>query len=295
MEVNELVKIINEVKTNKSKKLLEFEAFAINVDGIKGVAIETNKDVVILEKFNNVVIKNEYIKIKDEIHHVVLLGTKDLFLNEKYGLLCRDFLDLKKRDIIVSNPILWFNEWKELLGTTNSKKMIYDIVGEMKVLLELQKRGEKPFWNSTEVGTYDISSEKAVYEVKSSQSKTHETIVVHNQFQLEDDLVKKDLFITFCKVEKNSAGVSINSLVEELVASEYDRENIENYLSSKGYYVGKQERNECYVINEIRLYKVDEKFPKITKDSFINSKIPEGIINYQYTVSLDNLEYIRLV
>ena len=49
MEVNELILFINSIKINKSKKIEELDALAINVDGFKGVAVEVEKEKLLAQ------------------------------------------------------------------------------------------------------------------------------------------------------------------------------------------------------------------------------------------------------
>ena len=61
----------------------------------------------------------------------------------------------------------------------------FDFVGEMAVLLKLQQMQKNPVWNSINKGTFDITTDECVYEVKTSTVKTFDSITIHNQFQLD--------------------------------------------------------------------------------------------------------------
>lgn len=292
MEVCELIDTINNLL--RSKYLEDYDAYAVNVDSMRGVALVCDENVIIDESFNQVNIKNFIFSIAGEEKKVIFLFTKNESMSDKYGMLCLDFLDLKHREIVLSKPIDWFYEWRELLGDSKKDKMIFDVIGEMAMLLELQKNGENPIWNSMTMGTFDITTAKAIYEVKSSQSKTEDHVTIHNQFQLEVAGLNKPLYICYVRVEDNNVGESIDSLFNELVNYGFNKESLSAYLDSKGYYIGKNERYKQYIIHEIRLYEVNDRFPVITNSSFINNKIPTGIIKYEYTVSLNGLEYIQI-
>ena len=125
--------------------------------------------------------------------------------------------------------------------------------------------------------------------------KTKEVVTIHNQFQLDTKGLDRQLYIVYCKVEKNDSGDSIDSLYNELLSSKYDCGEISKYLKEIGYYEGKQERYEKYLIHEMRAYKVDESFPRIDDKSFVDGKFPNNIIKIEYTVSLDGLEYEKLI
>lgn len=286
----ELMNYINSVGLGKSKYMEEYDAYAINVDGYKGVAIETKEEVRISEKFFNVEISNARMTFKGKKCYALVLITR-IEMTPQFSLLCNDFLAVSKRNDLMTNPFVWFNSWKQLLGTSNKNKMIYDVIGELYMLNHLQESGESPKWMSTEEGTFDIETKNALYEVKTTTNKSESLITIHNQFQLDIEKLKTDLYIAFVRVQKSEAGVSIDDLYALLVKNGYNKKELDKYLEEMGYYEGKQERYEQYLIFESRLYLVNDNFPKITASSFKDNVIPSGVIKYEYTVSLDGLEY----
>lgn len=292
MNEEELITSLNSIK--KSKRLDEYDAYMVKTNDMIGVAIQIDKDIIINERFNKVFIENYYFEIDDVFTKVIFLYTKEPRISEKYGALCLNFLSLDNREMIKNNPIEWFCEWRDLLGDSTRKKMIFDFVGEMSVLLKLQKDGKSPVWNSITKGTFDITTSDNVYEVKTTHCKSCNAITIHSQFQLDTDGINKDLYIAFVKVEENNAGESIDSLANELIENGFNKNELEDYLNTNGYYAGKNERYKKFIIHETRLYKVDEKFPSITKDSFVDRKLPNNVIKFEYTLSLDGLDYLQL-
>jgi hypothetical protein len=296
MNAVELVGFINSIIDGKSKVIPgTLGCYAVNANGLRGVAIDSDDEATISEKFNQVEITNCNIIISGVGHNVVLLFTKEATMSEHYGFLCLDFLSPGNRQMIQKHPLEWFEGWRNLLGDTKKRRTIYDYIGEMKTLLSLKEKGEQPKWDSMIKGTYDISTDKALYEVKSTKMKSEEVIEVHNQYQLDASGFDRPLFIAFCKVEENDAGESIDSLYGKLVAAGFDKNELDQYLEDSGYGPGKADRYKTFLVHEIRLYPVDEKFPKICKDSFKDGKIPAGIVNYQYSVSLDGLSFEKLI
>ena len=289
MTEKELIDTLNTL--GKSKKLYEYDAYAVKTGGMTGVAIPVTDEHTIDERFNKVFIGNFVFKIDDVDTKVVFLYTKEEKMNYNYGTLCLNFLSKEARQTILEDPLKWFNDWKELLGDSAKKKMIYDFIGEMAVLLKLQRMNKTPIWNSIEKGTFDISTDEKIFEVKTSKVKTYDAITIHNQFQLDVAGLNKELYIAYVKVDDNNAGESIDSLSKQLVDEGFNKNTLEAYLQDNGYYEGKTERYKKFIIHEIRLYKVDDNFPFITKDSFIGGKIPNNVIKYEYTISLDGLDY----
>ena len=294
MKRDELIGFVNSIVDGKSKPLPSNEdCFAVNASGYRGIAIETKNEVFINESFNKVDVFNCIIDINSVSKNVVFLCTKEHTMQEQYGLLCIDFIENK--DVVKTEPIKWFNQWKELIGNVKQDKMVYDFVGEMKTLLLLQKQKINPKWTASQVGTFDISSDNGFFEVKSTISKTTQEVVIHNQYQLSTKGLDKNLYIAFCKLEENDSGDSIDSLVEELVEAGFSRSDLDKYLTSKGYGVGKSERKKRYLVHEIRKYIVDDNFPRITKESFIGGSFPKGITKFEYTISLDALNYEKML
>ena len=289
MDAKELILMINSL--TKSKRIDDCGGYAVKVNNLRGVAIVVDEDVVIDEHFQNVEIKNYVFQIDGELKKVIFLSTSDEFMSPKYGAICLDFLDLESREQIKKEPVKWFYEWRDLLGDSKKEKTIYDIVGEMAVLLKLQETGKTPIWDSTKNGTFDISTNEAVYEVKSSIVKKGTYVTIHSQFQLDCSGLDKPLYITFVRIEDNDAGVSIDSLYNKLIENGFSKSILDDYLHLKGYYVGKNERYKEFLIHEIRLYLVDDKFPRITKNDFKDDKIPDNIVKFEYTISLDGLKY----
>ena len=286
----ELISKLNNTTTG-SQEIQGYDAYVAKVEDMIGVAIPVEKDLVINERFNKVFIGNFLFAINGVPTKVIFLYTKEPEMSEKYASLCLNFISSNSRDTILNNPIDWYNEWRELLGDSKRNKMVYDFIGEMAVLLELQKRGKNPVWNSMSKGTFDITTNESIYEVKTSIVKSFDSITIHNQFQLDIEGLNKELFISYVKVEENNAGESIDSLAKQLIDAGFDKTSLEDYLTQNGYYPGKNDRYKQYIIHEIRLYKVDENFPFITKNSFVNKKMPKNVVKLEYTLSLDGLDY----
>ena len=290
MDEKELLFKLNNTTTG-SQELPGYDAYVAKVDDMIGVAIPVDKDVIINERFNKVYISNFLFRINNVETKVIFLYTKESTMSEKYASICLNFISKKSRNVLMNNPVDWYNEWRELLGDSKSNKMVYDYIGEMAVLLELQKKGDNPIWNSIDKGTFDITTKESIYEVKTSKVKTFDSITIHNQFQLDTEGLDKVLYIAYVKVEENNAGESIDSLAQKLIDNGFDKTILEDYLTTNGYYVGKNDRYKKYIIHEIRLYLVDENFPFITKNSFIDKKMPKNIVKLEYTLSLDGLNY----
>jgi hypothetical protein len=172
--------------------------------------------------------------------------------------------------------------------------MIYDVIAEMKCLLELHKKGLSPKWSATNLGTHDIESSNGAYEVKSTINKTDMIIHISSISQLSNTN-NYDLYILFCRVELSELGYCIDDLYNELIKVGYNKKELIKYLDQKGYSVGKNERYTKYVVREVLKFEVNDSFPKVTAESFKDNKLPLGIDAFTYSVDLHNLKSEKIL
>ena len=102
--------------------------------------------------------------------------------------------------------------------------------------------------------------------------------------------------MTFCTFELTAGqGESINSLVRDLRLLGYNVAAINEALEKKGFGVGKSDRNKTFILHSMYQYIVDENFPKVIEQSFVDGVLPKGIIDISYTVDLNGLEAVNLM
>lgn len=285
-----ILNAINTCPTNAITPLPRYPGvFAIDYAGVKGIGISVPANITIQESFNNLVISTETFPGDPQNRRFVFLHHKKntYGLTQHYGLLCYDFI--QRTALIQTNPQEWYNELVEELGNSRKKKTVYDIVGEMKVLLYLQQQNKNPNWESVTKGTYDITAGVDMYEVKSSKSKSSRDVEINSALQLDTTNLQAELYLARCQVEEMNTGESIDSLYNDLVAAGYNSNQLDDYLDDSGFYQGSQDRNKTFIVHELALYKVDSNFPRITAASFVNGKIPDGIHGITYKVDLNVL------
>lgn len=262
-----------------------------------GVCFEISESINIQEKFNMVLLKTHVLQIKNKKINMLMMGCKNMNYKNEFAVICSDFLKLGEnneyREAILKNPYLWFEKWKNLVGNRKANLTVYDILGELFTLLYLYEKGEKPIWNSMNMGTHDIEAGSKSYEVKSTIKKMSKEIIINSPHQLEHDN-GKELFLSYCQFEKSELGNSIEDLKPKLIGCGMIPEELDSYLQENGYMPGKSEYKEKYLIREMLLYKVDEQFPKLTFENFIDGKLPKGILYYSYTVDLSGIESIKI-
>lgn len=288
------IEIIDYVeKETKGKEVIPIHGyentFSLCRKGVKGVAIKYDGEKDIDVHFANLYLKKAVLSYGNETFNILLLYSKKEDLNNHFGAMFLDFIDVEHREKILNNPFVWFNEWKEILGNTISKKRAYDVIGELKAFSLLIEAGEHPIWNSMEKGTYDITSNKKLYEIKSTVMRIESSATINNIYQLSNE---DELHLLFVRLEKNEAGESIDDLFNKIFSLGYKEiDEVETYLCETGYQKGTEERYEKYIVHEIRDYFVDDDFPKITLDSFKENHLPKGVMSIKYTVSLEGLKY----
>ena len=132
MTRKELINFINGIVDGKSKYIETTKhCYAVNANGYRGIAVETLPNVLINESFNKINIVNCKIDISEVSKNVIFLYTKESVLQNQYGLFCLDFIE--NEDLIRTDPLKWFNLWKDMIGNVKQDKMVYDFIGELKI------------------------------------------------------------------------------------------------------------------------------------------------------------------
>ena len=153
--------------------------------------------------------------------------------------------------------------------------------------------GEKPIWNSMNMGTHDIECSNSSYEVKSSIKKMSKVVNISSPHQLEKDN-GKDLFLLYCQFEESELGESIEDLRKQLIYYGMDAAELSSYLLERGYVEGKAEYSKKYILRDMSQYCVDDDFPKLTFKDFIDGKLPKGVLYYTYTIELSDVNCVKL-
>ena len=277
-----------------------YEAWSLKIGMEYGVAIPLlDKAIEFNEHFATArLYTDNLLLLNGKTEHVLILMAATEQSSIPFSTLCAELVnpgaDGQFRQEIVNNPVLWWAEWKELLGNKNVDERIYDVLGELFILYQLALHNVEAVWNGPTGATYDIDCGSIFYEVKSTTARNKREIVVNNPFQLIPPEACK-LYLAFCQFEKAEEGYCINELIDKLVQLGYSRPDLEYKLSLLGLDVGKISRSRTYNLHAATRYVVDENFPRITDASFSNGIRPKGIKTYSYTVDLDNVSGVNLL
>ncbi|WP_288601996.1 PD-(D/E)XK motif protein [Treponema sp.] len=286
----------NSTATIKSLVDIGYKTWALRFENSYGVAIPVDSKIEIAEDFSGAKFFTGTITVKENEKqsstYVLILAAESPDYIMPFSALCEEFVspgtDGTFRKSITEKPEIWWKQWKELLGNKNTDERTYATLGELITYKYLLKSGAKVVWNGPEAATYDLDCSDYYCEVKSSTARNKRQITLSNLFQLTPPNGKK-LFLVFCQFEESQKGISINSVLEELVLLGCDRNGIEDKLQKVGLQKGKSSRNNQYIIHSVNKYVVDENFPAIRESSFLNGTLPKGVISLTYVVSLDSI------
>lgn len=270
-----------------------YPAWTIKTKDSYGVAIPIPEGVEVSEKFSGARLFNEKI-IFDEGNNenaLLLLTEKDA-IKQPFATLCAELItpgesgNLRKE--IIANPVIWWAQWKELLGNKNVDDRVYDALGELCVLKYLATNGVHAVWNGPNAGTYDIDCDDVFYEVKSTTARKKRKVTLSNQFQLDPPEGKK-LMLVLCQFEPSVSGININELVDDLVRLGFSRYDLDSKLEMLGLEKRKSSRKRNYIMHAMIRYEVDKSFPAIRESSFVGGTLPRCVESITYIISLDGI------
>ena len=270
-----------------------YDSFYI-VDGeYRGVGIvidEKFKDFKY--RFENIMIKVDQRCTKDgNLQYYIQLLSKKIYDTNEFFFVCMKFIEPgeegENRKLLLSNPQEWVDRWKLLFGNKSKDDSVYPMIGELLSLKHLLLNGEKA--SLTSQGSHDIETDLKNFEVKTTIMRYNSLIEIHSKNQLAS-LNGNPLYLYFVRLEESIVGVSLKSLINDLEKLNYDVNSLKEKFSD----LNSESLDKCYKVDEIRLYNVDDSFPKIIDDSFKDDHLPNGIYSLTYVVDLSSLNYITI-
>lgn len=253
------------------------------------VAIPYDYNQEINEEFVGIKLLTNVLTYDDDQIKILYLESSDGIDIEKFSYIGAHFINPNNRDAILTNPYKWVDEWKKIFGDSITKKMVYDVIGELYTLKYIYENDKSASWEGPSGGSHDIVTSKILYEVKSTILKNNNEVSINSVYQL--DKIKKEKLI-FCRLELKPYSYCINNLVDQLVALGYSREVLEEKLMKIGYAKGSRVRNISYEVINMLSYDVNEyNFPIISLDK-INEFAPrKNITNYSLKLNLTSLNH----
>ena len=270
----------------------EYDGYVVKRDNQIGVGIPISKKYKDFSYFfeNISIVVIEKMKNGNFSYFLELLASNEVNLNN-FSIICAEFVmpgdNGEIRNKIINDPQKWIDDWKEMIGNKIEEETFIDKVGELIVLKLIYGNDKSAVL--TKNGSHDIETLNCNYEVKTTKSRYGTAIEIHNKYQLSS-LNGNPLYLYFVRLETSISGVSINSLINDLEISGYNVENLKKSFSK----INSETKNQYYKIDEIREYYVDDEFPKIIDNSFVNGTLPEHITEIRYTIDLDGIEYKQI-
>jgi hypothetical protein len=239
----------------------------------------------------------------DEISQRLYISLESQRFSDIFIRLAEDLLnfildpsDTRKIIIKLSNRL---NKWKEFFKEDNisplSKERCIGLIGEIILLNQLLELDPSIstllIWKGPFESVNDFINKYKSIEVKTSASKAKDFVHISSEFQL-DISDTESLHLAVIHLESDaveSKGFSLNELVKKTMVNKNELwcAHFKLALKAAGYDFDLKGRleNQRYSLIKINLYKVNPKFPRITK-----SDLAENISDVNYKLTLTGLE-----
>ncbi len=262
-----------------------------------GVAVECSKSQEISEGFAGARLRTVERVVAGQHRRFLRLESSIEWLRNEFGLICEHMISIESgiavRHALLADPLAWWQRWRHLLGNALVDKHGYEVLAELLALEALVIKGIAFEWSGPFGGVVDVNTPATDYEIKSTISRYGTVINISGQFQLAASS-GKPLQLVHCRFEPVDGGLSIDLVCDRLVVLGVDAAMLEGALLRLGMEAGCSARKEGYRLLEARSYVVDESFPKITPESFINGVLPAGVVQLEYRVDLSGLKSSQL-
>lgn len=219
-------------------------------------------------------------------------------LNELFSIISTEILNAlvseSSHPDLVALKVL--NRWRELLERAPSERPdMQTIVGVFGELWQLKKLvdinpASVSCWQGPLDARHDIMAGSISLEVKASLARTGRFIVIHGHEQLEP-VSDGRLYLASLKLERvEEAGENLLDLVHGITNAGGDQAVLLPLLAHVGFTSHTLEL--CgdirFVVKESLVYPVEDLFPRIVSESFLNGKLPNGVVKVDYTIDLTN-------
>ena len=302
---NILTRLFSSLENGKMNIIKELDpaypAFVLKTNDAYGVAIEYN-GIPVNESFNSVTLVDNSsmttsinFGANSNDNYLMLLCSNNE-LRGQFAQICADFVypDVNgiNRKLISNDAVAWWKTWQSLLGNMAVDAKPYSVVSELYIYKMLLDSERKAFWGGPDSSSHDIMLDDIDIEVKASMKKYESIVHIAGEYQLEDN--GKTLYLCFCRLERQEAGESIDSLVDYLVQKkDVSRVELNRKLKKIGYPEGNSARRERYVFLDLALYLVDKSFPRIVKKN--QTLWPDAFSRIEYELNLASLPRIPVI
>ncbi len=217
-------------------------------------------------------------------------------LHEIFSILVNEIVDIIREDSSKPDYICRqvLDRWRELLerepSTLLEIEKLVGLFGELYFLRAMVQRNPNAirYWTGPKGARHDFSMGSLAIEIKSTLSRHGLFVEVHGYEQLEP-LQGGKLYLTVLRFEQGpSLGESLPELIESLVQYGGDRYRLFHLLAQVGIdtYSLSEYKEIRFHLREQRIYEVNEEFPRIISSSFIDGKLPKGVLKLAYQIDL---------
>lgn len=251
------------------------------------------------------------LEVREEVFSTDAVGVNKLYINgtsslefvlnkeeyiEEFLRLCWDMIESTKHSKEPHNDlIIKYNSWLRLLRSKPKKEMSFSsqkgLLGELLYFNRLAEDGmpyEKIInsWVGPDGADQDFVFYDSWTEVKSIPL-SGETVHISSLQQLNQELQGTLQVYVLEKTVKSKNSICLVDMIER-IRYDFNSTNLQDRFDTKLVKYGyKKEHEEKYKKNNFRLirtikYRVDESFPKLTKDN-----VPDGIVCSEYDLSLE--------
>ena len=171
-------------------------------------------------------------------------------------------------------------------------KVIIGVFGELWYLEKIVKRNGNliQYWSGPDNSRHDFLHKNIALEVKASTLTKGRFFSINGVKQLLNPL-NGELYLCTLVLEKvKSDGKTLTDLVDKILDYPIDKSNFLSKLLQIGYDYNVKEEYERdmfkVVEEESFIYKVDETFPKIIPNTFLEGKLPNFVLDINYIIDL---------
>jgi hypothetical protein len=181
--------------------------------------------------------------------------------------------------------------WQLLFSFTDNKAEEKGLIGELLIFKILREHLNinSEVWTGPQGGTKDFMLSGCNIEVKTTTVRYGYFVEISGLFQTRTTQETEKL--AFVRMEETPHGnLSPSSLVAEIspLLNEADLVTFNNLL--KEFKEDLFNSPNKYSLLEVVFFDIDHDFPRISEESFVNNRLPEGVIRLTWTADLGSLE-----
>lgn len=236
--------------------------------------------------------------LEDEGHQLRFLDVVCLVprLNDLFAEVASDMLEAlilgPAHPAAVCYAVL--ERWRELLEKQDPRllgpQQLTGLFGELLILKDIvthDPSGGIDTWTGPDKKQHDFTGNAAAIEVKTTTVREGRIVEVHGVEQLEAP-ADGALFLAFVRLDVDPNGTPVPALVDEILALGAERRPFLGLLSRAGYDPTKtlEYASPAFIPRERRLYAVTTGFPRVVGSSFVDRRLPPGVLRLRYDIDL---------